>query len=108
MKIGGFEPIRDGTNHLIGWKKKDPRSGVTHVYDKGSHTIGWAKEDDSSGPGYTVQSKGNERITQGCNPEYLLGKYTAENKRKEEKKESKPTNWLFKGQGSDGSDPKYR
>jgi len=100
MDIGGFKPVRDGTGHLVGWTRVDPRSGVTQVYNKNSNTIGWAREDSSSGPGYTISSKGNERLTQGSHPEFLLGRY---NEKKEEKKtENKPNNWLFRGQGEDG------
>ena len=98
MDIGGFKPVRDGTGHLLGYTRKDPRSGVTHIYDKQSHSIGWAKEDDTSGPGYTITSKGNERVTQGSHPEYLLAKHN-ENLKKETKKEETKTNWLFRNQG---------
>lgn len=98
MDTGGFKPVRDGTGHLLGYTRKDPRSGVIHIYDKQSHSIGWAKDDDNSGPGYTVTSKGNERIAQGSHPEYLLGKYNSEIK-KEPRKDSTETNWLFKNQG---------
>jgi len=108
MEVGGFKPIRDGKGQLVGWTRKDPRSGVTQIYNKNSETIGWAKEDDASGPGYTMMSKGNIRVAQGFNPEYLLGMYNAAPVNDEPKDISKPTNWLFKGQGTDGSDPGYK
>jgi len=79
MDIGGFKPVRNGRGELLGWTRKDPRSGITHVYNKQSETIGWAKENSASGPGYTITNRGN-RVTQGSDPEYLLGIYNASKK----------------------------
>ena len=104
---GDFIQIRDGKNQVIGYTRKDPKSGVTHIYDKNSVTIGWAKEPGTDGPGYTVMSKGNTRVAHSFAPEYLLGIHSASLNKENKKETPSSTSKPFKSMGTDGSDPRY-
>lgn len=62
--------VRDNKGRLIGWIKRDPVTGHSHVSDQ-SGTVGWTKPYDASGPGYSILSKGG-RVAHTDSPEYML------------------------------------
>lgn len=76
--------VRDNNGNLIGWIKKDPLTGISHVYDK-SGTVGWSKPHDKSGPGWTISSKYG-RVAHTNSPEYLLAL-------KKQKEENEKRRW---------------
>jgi hypothetical protein len=108
---GEFKQIRDNRGQVLGYIRKDEKSGVTHIYGKDGVTIGWGKEDDNCGPGYTIMSRGNQRVAHSFVPEYLLGLQVSAEKAKQlkESPRSAPTiSFPFKSMGTDGSYPKYQ
>jgi len=67
--------VRDNKGKLLGYVKKDPVTGTSHVWGANGLTLGWSKPHNKSGPGYTLSSK-EGRIAHTENPDLLFGRNT--------------------------------